>query len=363
MSLNYIYGANQGVVNGGELVRISLKLSAFFLFLSCVGKFRYSELILCFPLVYVAIFPIFFVAELDPAYRQAINFSLCIPLFFIKYDNLKLHDLIWFLVVSITSINTFLYLCFSEVRLFENGAFVGAFGNPNSLGIASSLSVLFAFVLKNKIFRSIVIAVNIIFAFQSGSSLSVILCLSAAFLIAKQIAKISILFAGSIILISWTDIVLLIKQFEFIPLAIEHLVKKLNGLFLFLGSFDSVGSHSIDNRVIYFHDGLSRISDTLSFVLGHNSFTEIYFTGDGALIGYLATHGVIVTLMFTLAILFRIFQALNSQCVVRRRAGMLLLLITLSLLSNRLLDYWPIGILFGLMWGISSVKKQTYDGA
>ena len=109
MSLNYVYGAYQGVVNGGEAVRFGLKLGAFILFCTLIGRVKITYVLVLSPLLYVAFYPVIFFTSLEGSYRQAVNFALAMPLLFINYKYINKDDLLRFLVYFLTVGYIFIY--------------------------------------------------------------------------------------------------------------------------------------------------------------------------------------------------------------------------------------------------------------
>ena len=352
MSTNYYYGASQGLVNGGSEVRLIVKLLVFLLLVSCLQTFKLPDVILALPVLYIAIFPTLFLNKLDPAYRQAINLVFCLPLLLLKWEDVNLRSLFRYLTNFIIIVNIFIYIVSSDVRLFDNNAFVGSFGNPNSVGIVSSFIILFSFIYESKIIRVCFVCLSIFFSVISGSMLSVVLTSFALFWIQKKTMKVLLFFLTLTSVSALSFFFETVVNSSWVPLSVSHVLNKFNGLKNFVLSGDFVGAHSIDNRVMFYQDAMSRLNTPFSIIFGHTDFTEVYFTGDGALIGYLATHGLPLTLFFLLSVLYCVVAALSSNCKITRQAGIMLLLIAISLLSNRLLDYWPIGLLFCMVFGI-----------
>lgn len=358
MTTNYYYGATFGLIQGGELARIILKIIPFLIFWTLIGRINLNYFILMMPVFYFAVFPIIFYFDLAVAYRQAINLTLAVPLLFMDYKKLDERNLLRFLIYFITGAHLLLYIFFADMKLHTNDAFVGMVGNPNSLGIISSFVIIFSFILSNRLHFFVVIILNLFFAVMSGSMLSVLFVIFAVFIILPKFWKIILSAAVLICFMNFVSIAEFLNEADNVPLSIAHVARKLNALrFVLVDITLEVGAHSIENRWLFIMDCLSRISTISGFIFGHNGFSEVYFTGDGGLFGYFATHGVVIAVAFIFGMTFLFYKSIKSGYILRRRAGIMLGLFIMSLLVNRTLDYWPMGVIFCLILGIANSSK------
>ena len=144
-------------------------------------------------------------------------------------------------------------------------------------------------------------------------------------MIIPAVWKLVISFATCIAFIYLVQVVTFIKGITFMPIAFLHFVDKLQSLSEAVITFGAVvGAHSIDNRVAFILDAFDRINDPISLLFGHDRFSEVYFTGDGGLFGYLATHGVILTSGVAICIIWGISLGLSSSDISRRRSAIML---------------------------------------
>ena len=141
------------------------------------------------------------------------------------------------------------------MKLFDNYAFVGMVGNPNSLGLISCFVILFSYIFQNKLLRTLIIIVHVLFAALSGSLLSVLGVVLSLIMIIPAVWKLVISFATCIAFIYLVQVVTFIKGITFMPIAFLHFVDKLQSLSdsreaITFGAV--VGAHSIDNRLHLF---------------------------------------------------------------------------------------------------------------
>ena len=359
MATNYFNTVNFGSVVGGEYTRNILKIICLGMWMSCISRFNVKRIIFLFPIIYIALFPIFFITTIEGTYLQAINFSLCVPLLLIDYTKVDVEYLLKKIVIYSTVLIWISYFSFRHIQILENSGFVGIVGNPNSLGLLCSILILFSYLINNNAMRVFIILSNIIFSSLTGSLLALLLPVITVFMIARYRWKIISFMILSVFALYSRPIHDFILDSGIFPSALMHAFRKLDGL-ISLISLREVGnlSFSFENRFEYHEAAFERLRDLPSLVFGHNNFTEVYFTGDGGLIGYAATHGLVIFIAFLFSNFLCYLSARQSGVILQNRIGSALIIIFLTLITNRTLDYWPMGVFYALFIGVATSKSQ-----
>ena len=121
-----------------------------------------------------------------------------------------------------------------------------------------------------------------------------------------------------------------------------HWKLKLEALLFFLNSSDTLGSSaSILTRIDFLEDFFTLFENPKSFLIGNinNSF---YNSGDSQYVTYATSFGVILFLIF----LYYIIKLMRDS--YKTKYFNFFIALTLILVTNRILDYWPIPVLIYL---------------
>lgn len=146
--------------------------------------------------------------------------------------------------------------------------------------------------------------------------------------------------------------------------SVSHLLAKASSLKEFGANS---GSASIDLRWQYYREGVTLIFDNPSILLvgtvgqGNTPLTqEPIFTGDGFLVGAMVTYGLPFFIIFFGSLSLIILKECSARDSSRKIVGKVLLIYFISFLTNRILDYWPMALLFFVFFaiGVDSVGKS-----
>jgi len=358
---NYYYGTENGDVLGGGLFRLTSKILIFILLLNLLKnklKFTSENLILFLPIIIISIFPLIFFNYLEEPYKQAVNLVFFVPILFIDetrvstqyfFDKLFKYSTV---TIMIQVAIDFILLKLGLLNLWESHAFVGGFGNPSSFAYACLAGAMFANIMGSR-FLSWFLLLAVSFTGAAAGMLYGI------FFILKQVLKKTNL----IIIVAISLIILLVqnKLDGYISSATSHAYNKLVGfLNIFFGNYDSNNtSQSISGRIEYYQEALKIIlSSPASFLFGHGDET-LYFTGDGGLIGYFATHGALIGVAFLIMNIYLIIKFYNSSDKLAVYSVQLIILTLYFLFFNRILDYYPIPLLYFSALSYLSFKMKS----
>jgi hypothetical protein len=128
----------------------------------------------------------------------------------------------------------------------------------------------------------------------------------------------------------------------------QHAFMKVKGLIeiIFTGSAGEVGVGSIEGRQEFMMQAIQMLSDhPISLIFGHPDFIPFY-SGDGFHIALLVTIGLPATILFFISHLVAIYRGLRENKPLSNFAAYTLVTLTLLLFSNRILDYWPAGLIY-----------------
>lgn len=358
MATNYFYTIKNGLVLGGEFTRLYLKFLCFFIWVILSKNVKFRHLLILMPVIYIAVFPVIFFGKIQGAYLQAINFSFCLPIFFIDFSKIRFEEVLKNLLIFITIFHVILYLLFRDIKVLENGGFVGSVGNPNSLGVIASITIFFSYLINSPVIRYLVVGANVVFAGLSGSLLALLLPVMSLFLI-LPLAVVGIISCFILVLTNYfNDVLALIRKSDEVPLAVLHALSKLEGLFLLISNIEVRDlPFSFKNRILYYQEAFDKLTTTPSLIFGHNDFSETYFTGDGALIGYAATHGVIIFILFLLTNVYVMYLGFCLKSKFATRVSFIIFIFMISLITNRTFDYWPMGIFYSIFLCVLLHKK------
>lgn len=255
---------------------------------------------------------------------------------FKKFDRLLLWMLLfWTFVDSLMLItgNSF----------WDNKAYVGGIGNPSSYGfLLIYIFEVAIFEIKNRHFRFFIGLLIFTLMLFSQALMPLLIFILVQFI---KLPKKIIFLTLMILFFIGNQLNLFL---EFLP--DEHWKYKLVSLIDFLQNFDiSNSSLSISTRIEFF-EGIKLLnSDVLTFLFGNVNDT-FYNSGDSQYVTYLTSFGIPLFLLFIFA-LGRLYIKAKSTSLKYFIISFLLILIT-----NRILDYWPIAIIIFI-----SINRVQYE--
>ena len=131
---------------------------------------------------------------------------------------------------------------------------------------------------------------------------------------------------------------------EFGP--IQHAYLKVKGLI----TADLFNVGSVRGRIKWMIVGLELMKDNpLSIVFGHPGFLPFY-TGDGFFFALLVTLGLPVVLLFFVSNIYLVFKGIFTNDPLLKFASYTLIVYLAFFCTNRILDYWPSGFMYLLVF-------------
>ena len=129
--------------------------------------------------------------------------------------------------------------------------------------------------------------------------------------------------------------------------AARHAFMKVEGLMDVIFSGSSIGGvGSIEGRQEFMMEAMQMLSDNpISIIFGHPDFMPFY-SGDGFHIALLVTIGLPAMILFFISHLVGVYRGLGENKPLSNFAAYVLVSFTLLLFSNRILDYWPAGLIY-----------------
>ena len=345
---NFYFGVEQGLVHGGGLFRLVIKtlvfmLLIYFMILNFVVT-QYRLLIISF-FTYVSIKNIISISYVDGEIWQIYNYLFFTPILFTKMSNKLLRET-YYLVVIITCL-MLIYDFFNPVTAFSNGGFVGGVGNTSSFGF---LLLISSVIIRKRFFISTLLRVGTIF---SGAGMVLLI---AGLMQLREIFKslnyfiLTSLFLLVLILFFYDEMIVYSN-------AADHAIQKISDIF----ALNFEDSYSLKNRIKYNIQGWELFTENFAHILIGSLGDPVIFTGDGYYIALLATYGLIGFVLFAVMIL-------GTQCYRGSKnfnvssSRYIIVIFLFIFITNRLLDYWPMALIF-LLALIHSKESEIYDKA
>lgn len=262
---------------------------------------------------------------------QWLNVVLLVPLILIDASSIMTIRSVFFSSFKLWLVLEF-YLIIVDYHLWENEAFIGGLGNPSSLGIVSIYFVFIALQERKYLWAII----GILSLIMTKAMMPFLVFVLVAFLSIKYFYK------GVLIVITSFSIPIFLTLLEQYS---KHLYLKLMGLTEFMSDGHAVNLASISVR-LEFLESVSRQFNEPIWVLFGGVDGLNYNYGDSQLITYLTSFGVIQFAVFILYLLLILISIKFWK--VRGRSAEFYFLISLLflLITNRVLDYWPMCLFF-----------------
>lgn len=241
--------------------------------------------------------------------------------------------------------------------LWLSGAFIGGVGNPSSFGFLCCLLMAF-YLLYPKIgpARWLFVAVLSFGTVRSESLFSVlglvIVFVYWMFQNGKRFILSCLIIGASLVGIKAGGIDTADGKLAFI----EHKIYAASAL-LGLMDYDIQSSESVSLRVKIHYQTLRAIADDpLRLIYGHLG-TKTYWPMDSQILTYLGSFGLIILLAFLVLHISWARQAFLKKKIDHGFAFVALVLFGLIFLTNRILDYFPVAIVYFIL--ISMAMKSN----
>ena len=351
-------------IKGGTFQRNLIKFCGIFLFYVVLYRefsfrsFKYN-FALKIPLLYylitlIFIAPLIFQANYmnAGAHRMALNLVLFFPVLFINFSGENGNELFFRLikiVIWVVCIQLFIDLLIKLLSHNYLNIILGGMGNANTFGLHLIIASLGLRFIYNKLLLS-----NLVLLFTLGTG-SLICSLIAIILIIVNLFSISfkrISIKTLLIILILLAISLMWKEnisnviLNELGGSLNHAEKKIRNLLLL--EFDKLGS--IRGRLNWIHNNIQLMLDNpLSIFFGHPNFIPLK-TGDGFFITLLVTLGLPALLLFILSHLYLIRLGIKEKTSLSKFSSYTLMVYMFFFFTNRILDYWPAGFIYMLVF-------------
>lgn len=330
----YLYEFTLGESSGGVLLRLTLKLLSVAIILYGFPHIKRVSLqqlaaLLFFGLTSVLL--LFRGALLGFNDLQWINVVLLLPLSLVDGSSFITIRRVFFSSFKFWIILE-LFLGIIDYHLWENKAFIGGLGNPSSLGVVSIYFIFIAFEERKYLW----LIIGILCIVLTKAMMPFLVLFLVIFLATKYLYK------GTLVLITSVSIA---TVFALLEKYSKHLYLKLNGLIEFLRDGQVANLSSINVRLEFF-ESVSRQFQKPLWVLFGGVDELNYNFGDSQFVTYLTSFGVILFVVFVIYI-FLVLVGIEFWKTRGRSAEFYFLIsLLLLLVTNRVLDYWPICLFF-----------------
>lgn len=368
----YGYDANEASLAPFILRFIPKLIGLGFFYLSCFRFFSLQAFFhnfgLKIPILFISFVTFLTIPYQDSAQLQAVNMLLFLPLLALDWkkdeDSYLLRKIFVFLIfiILLQAILDPVLKLYTSIG-FANWGIVGGLGNSNSFSLFLLILATFSIVVLKK---TLLFYVLCLLCFFTGSLTGMIISfvlLSLTFFnffLRLKLASIFILLILIFISFQLFDYLL---DLESLPIyrSFIHAYDKFISLvdvILFQANTDYTSS-SISFRAEYNALALSLLKEyPLALIWGHPNSIPIY-TGDGWWTALIVTHGLVVTIIFAivnfLAVLYGL--RLNEPCSIF--CSISIIIICIFLLANRILDYWPVALIYFIVFGYITAKIKT----
>jgi hypothetical protein len=360
---------------GGGAFRLAMKIcslcfiyAGLYRFFS-VGALEYN-IALKLPLLYyfatvIVVMPFIY----TNAYRQAINILFFAPLLLVDFSNSRGRETFRF-IIKVIVIVVVIHLLLDGGIKFMNlhlvRTLLGGMGNANTFGlylIVTALAFRFIYHREN---------ISRVFLLLVAGTGSLVCSLIAFMLLLRSIVDIRLKNIPLLLFLLGSSATgLFLAQAwifnKFNP--IWHAYMKFQGLIQYVLVGGEVGSASISVREEYTIQALSLLSENpMALIFGHPDFMPFY-SGDGFFIALLVTLGLPITLLFFICNLIVVYRGFKENDSLSIFSAYVVLTFLVLFLTNRILDYWPAGLIYMLTFsylvrkrdiGLSHSRKRLF---
>jgi hypothetical protein len=360
-------------ITSGSLQRNLIKLFGILLVYATVFRafsfqsFKYN-FTLKIPLLYylltvVLIVPLFFSSNYihAGAHLMALNLVIFTPILFINFSDEIGNELflkIIKIVVWVVCIQLLLDLLIKLLDYNYVGTILGGMGNANTFGMHLIIAALGLRFIYNKFWLSNIV---LLFTFGTASlscSLIGLILIFDSFLsniFGKKFFKtffiILALLATSPL---WLESIINILLNE-LSGPLEHVFAKFIGFF---SDLENLGS--VRGRLKWIYEGMELMyNNPLSIIFGHPNFLP-FFTGDGFYMTLLVTLGLPALIFFILSHIYVIKLGMKEKTSLSKFSTYTLIIYMYFFTTNRILDYWPSGFVYMLVFAYLTRKIINY---
>ena len=121
-------------------------------------------------------------------------------------------------------------------------------------------------------------------------------------------------------------------------------------------------------EVEYLQGALKLIEDSpISLAVGHPALLPMY-NGDGLWVSFVVTYGLPVTIYFLIVNVLASYRGVTSRRSDLLFSGSIIIVMLLYFVTNRILDYWPVALIYLLAFsylttkGIHRRDRSAHDG-
>ena len=360
-------------IEGGNTQRFLIKMiGLLLLYIGLINSFSFRGFLYNFPikipLLYYAatviiLIPIFLSKDYPytSEHKLAINFVLFIPLLFIDFYGKKGDDLFTTLIKIMTWVVCFQLLLDLTIKLLNFQlvpTILGGMGNANTFGLHLIIAALGLRFIYRKQFLS-----NIILILTLGTG-SLMCVLIASFLILQSLIIFSlkrpIIVLSILTCLMITLIILVISEVNLFSIAtelpgpVEHALRKI--VELSTGKADNVLA-----RIHFMNETWKLFEESpLAIFFGHPNFLP-FWTTDGFLLTLFGTLGLPAVLFFVISNFYLCYRGIIKKTPLNQFASYTILVYLGFFCSNRILDYWPSGLMYLLVFNYLSKRYKYSD--
>lgn len=247
---------------------------------------------------------------------------------------------------------------FTGASLWLSEAFVGGVGNPSSFGFLCSLLVaFFLFHPKTGPIRWVFLLILAAGAVMSKSLFAVI-ALGIVYIVWMFFSWRRIILSAVAIGAVSVGIAALLYNTGFSQIVfIEHKLKAVGAL-IGLVDYDVDSSASVSLRVeIHEQTAAAIAQDPLRLIYGHLEGKQ-YWPMDSQILTYLGSFGIIMLFIFVVLYLIWLRYSIRNRNVDGAFNLFALLLFGLIFFTNRILDYFPMAIIYFILISMATQKNR-----
>ena len=287
----------------------------------------------------------------------AINFILFTPLLFINFYGEKGDELFLKLIKIIIWTVCIQLLIDLLIKLFNFHlvtTILGGMGNANTFGLHMIIAALgLRFIYRNQFLSNIIL----ILTWGTGSLMCALI---SSFLFLQSLIifflKRPIIVLSTLTCVVITLIILFIFGFNLLSVIIEfepviHVLKKTSELMM--GNADNVLV-----RINFIKETWKLLEENpLSIIFGHPNLLS-FWTGDGFFLTFLGTLGLPALLLFVISNFYLFYGGIIKKTPLNQFASYTIIVYMSFFSANRILDYWPSGLIYLLVFNYLSRKDE-----
>jgi len=294
----------------------------------------------------------------DPAHLMANNLIIFAPLLFINFDGEK-GDVLFTKLIKITvwliCIQLLLDLLIKFLEFQYVNTIIGGMGNANTFGLHLIIAALGLRIIYRQYLLSTIV---LIFTFGTGSLICILVSILLLiqniiiFFFYKPKSFFFIFLFVLLILLFFKDNLIFFLTSGFFSV---HGYLKFNELF----KYDIKELLAVKGRLDWTAYGLKLMEENpLSIIFGHPNFLP-FFTGDGFYLTLLVTLGFPIFLYFVISHIYLVYRGINIKTPLYKFATYTLIIYMIFFSTNRILDYWPSGLMYLLVFTYLAAKVKN----